>query len=393
MWFPKIELLHWLFMYFWAFESYICFVVAASSLKVKSLKVEQICGLTRCFVHVSCILSITSLDWWATRNWPIFFKTYHDAKVFSDWKHSSAPIVDVVTCLQASLPISDPFCVQDLWMSTPAATTTTQTTPGAQTTSAVPSATPIGMPWFCAPIVLRLESLCMTSPVQCLLTLDAWSWGTWTIEAWPLFPRCGPFSSFQLIWRLEREHVTSQQSLMRSFSWKHGQPNRPFTMAMTRSTKAALLITVRTSRRPPWWRLVCVITNFKVSSIAPWRKGATSFRIFRPLSNIFRPPSPSPSRLWHQSPVKSRRVSRHDYHSKDLHLTITNSINACNVESLRPNSGVFQWCLIAQRNDKAIIRIKNLINDINSNVSINASSNIHYHYVRKYRYILWVTSI
>ena len=45
------------------------------------------------------------------------------------------------------------------------------------------------------------------------------------------------------------------------------------------------------------------------------------------------------------SPVKSRRVSRHDYHSKDLHLTITNSINACNVESLRPNSGVSQWCL------------------------------------------------
>ena len=164
-------------------------------------------------------------------------------------------------------------------------------------------------------------------------------------------------------------------------------------MAMTRSIKAALLTTVRTSRRPPWWRLVCVITNFKVSSIAPWWKGATSFGTFLPPSSIFRPPSPSPSRLWHQSPVKSRRVSRHDYHSKDLNLTITNSINACNVESLQPNSGVFQWCPIAQRNDEAIIRIKNLINDINSDVSINASSNIHCHYVRKYRYILWVTSI
>ena len=200
-------------------------------------------------------------------------------------------------------------------MSTPAATTTAKATPAAQTTSAVPSATPIGLPWLCgSPSSCGLRAFVWHRLFNAyidawrLLTLDAWSWRVLALEAWPLpLPR-GPFSFFPLIWRLEREHMPSQQSLMRSLSWTLYQPNRPFTMVMTRSTKAALLLTVRTSRRPPWWRLVCVITNFMMSSIAPWRKSATSFRIFRPSSGVFRPPSPSPSRLWHQSPLSNPDV-------------------------------------------------------------------------------------
>jgi len=163
-------------------------------------------------------------------------------------------------------------------------------------------------------------------------------------------------------------------------------------MVMTRSTKAALLLTVRTNRRPPWWHLVYVITNFMMSSIAPWRKSATSFRIFRPPSGIFRPPSPSPSRLWHQSSLSSPDVFLDTTITQKIHIWQSPIVLTRATLSLcRPNNGVSQWCLIAQRNDEGIVRIKNLINDTNSNVSTNASSNVHCHYVRKYRYIIIVS--
>ena len=241
----------------------------------------------------------------------------HDAKVFTR-KTLFDPALAAVTCLQGLFahfwsvsragPLNEHTCCHD----------------NRQGHTSCPDniSRPVRHPHWPAvtlrlPIILRLESLCMTSPIQCLywrLTLiDAWRLIMTRIDAWSLTPLSsrlprGPFSFFPLIWRLEQEHMPSQQSLMRSLSWTLYQPNRPFTMVMTRSTKAALLLTVRTSRRPPWWRLVCVITNFMMSSIAPWRKSATSFRIFRPSSGVFRPPSPSPSRLWHQSPLSNPDV-------------------------------------------------------------------------------------
>ena len=276
----------------------------------------------------------------------------HDAKVFTR-KTLFDPALAAVTCLQGLFahfwsvsragPLNEHTCCHD----------------NRQGHTSCPDniSRPVRHPHWPAvtlrlPIILRLESLCMTSPIQCLywrLTLiDAWRLIMTRIDAWSLTPLSPPWSLLLL-----SAHLAA---------WA-----RAYALA-TKSNEILELDTISTKPAvhdgddeinqgcPPSNRSYQSSTSLMTPGLCNHQLHDEFYRtmkkerdVLQDLSSFLRCLSSSQSislsALAPISPVKSRRVSRHDYHSKDLHLTITNSINACNVESLRPNSGVSQWCL------------------------------------------------